>query len=142
MKFFLAPVLLAFATAGVLAEIAKPMQILNLSCMEALVTIGQADLAGVFSFVPERDSHAALADLLVHDKSALKKFLAKAEKDYKLVTGVSVWDHDVLQFALSIYNSSLAQTLPKPGGKIIARINKLAAAPTRTLQEKTARRQK
>lgn len=135
----LASTLVAAAAFG---EPPKSMQMINLSCMEALVAIDQADLAGVFSFIQEKDGPAAFADLVVHDKYALKKFLGKVEKDYKLVAGVSSWDHDVIQFALSIYMSPLAETLHNPGKKVIARMGELLAAPARTLQEIATRRQK
>src|SRR5205807_2646903 len=68
---------------SLLATPAKAQQVLNLSCVEALVAVGESRLAGVFAFVAEKDETSAFADLLVHDKGALKKFMAKADKDFK-----------------------------------------------------------
>jgi hypothetical protein len=117
-------------------------QILNLSCVEALVAAGQSHLAGVFSFVPEKDAPNAFADLIVHDRKALKKYVAKLEADLKEAGGISTWDHEVLAFALTIYGSPLAQTLDKPGKSQMSALNKLALAPSLSLQDMTARRRK
>jgi hypothetical protein len=136
--------LLAAAALGVSlwawgAEVPQA-QIINLSCVEALASVGQAAIAGVFSFIPEKDSPAAFADLLAHNRKAMKKFLAKAEKDLKEVSGVSIWDHQALQFTLLIYGSPLAETLEKPSTGLISRISELVAAPVLTLEQMTARR--
>lgn len=115
---------------------------LNLSCVEALVSIGQPHLAGVFSFVPEKDSSAAFADLLVHDKKALKKYIGKLEKDQKETGGVSAWDHDAVAFALTIYGSPMAETLDKPGKDVMAKLEGFAKAAKLTLQDMTVKRRK
>lgn len=129
-------------SAAVSAEAPAAMQMLNLSCVEALASVDEAGLAGVFSFIPDKDSPAAFADLLVHNKKATKKFLAKVEKDLKSSGGISLWDHQSLQFALAIYASPLAETLEKPAGKTVSKITELAAAPTLSLEELTARRRR
>ena len=121
------------------AEAPKGMQMLNLGCVEALASVGMADLAGVFSFIAEKDGPAAFADLLVRNRKAMSRFLGKVAKDLKL-GGVSAWDHQVLQFAVSIYASPLAETLDKPSSKTVSKLNELAAAPTMSLEELTARR--
>lgn len=117
-------------------------QMINLGCVDALAAVGHADLAGVFSFIPEKDGPAAFADFMVRNRKALKKFLAKAEKDLKEVKGVSIWDRQALQFAVSIYGSPLGETLEKPAPKFVARMVELAAAPALSLAEMTARRRK
>jgi hypothetical protein len=127
---------------GVFAQGASDAHMLNLSCVEALVSIGQAHLAGVFSFVPEKDAPAAFADLIVHDKKALKKYLGKLDGDFKQAAGLSNWDHEALIFALSIYASPMAQTLDKPSGSQMTRMTELGHAPTMTLEQLTARRRK
>ena len=114
MRHLIAVAVLAAAQTAGAIEPPQGAQLLNLGCVEALAAIGQADLAGVFSFIAEKDAPAAFADLLVHNKKALKKFLAKVEKDLKSASGVAVWDHEALQLAVSIYGSPLAETLEKP----------------------------
>ena len=113
---------------------------INLSCVEALAATGRTDLAGIFSFVAEKDSHAAFGDLLARDPKTMKKFLAKLDKDLRKAGGISVWDQQVLLFVGTIYASPLAETLPKPSSKVSDKIAKLSAAKTMTLEELTARR--
>lgn len=128
--------------AGLLlsAATARAQQMLDLNCVEGLVAVDRAALAGVFSFVSQKDTSAAFADLLVRDQKALKKFLAKADKDLKSASGVTVWDHEVLLNALSLFGSPLAPTLDMPSKKILARVTELTLAPTLTLEQVTARR--
>jgi hypothetical protein len=140
-RFFLLALALTTPWAA-RAQAARDATMLNLSCVEALVSIDQANLAGVFSFVPEKDGPAAFADLVVHQKKALKKFLGKLERDQKEAGGVSAWDHEAAAFALSIYRSPLGETIDKPGEALLKRLEDAARAPTMTLQEMTARRRK
>jgi hypothetical protein len=132
----------AFLTvsSAIADETSHPMQMLNLSCMEALVAVDQAGLAGVFSYISEKDGPAAFADLLAHNKKALNKFLDKTGKDLKSVSGIAAWDHDVFQALLAIYASPLAETLDKPNSKTMTRLEGLAHAPTLTLDQMTSRR--
>jgi hypothetical protein len=123
-------------------EAPRDAHMLNLSCVEALVSIDEARLAGAFSFVPEKDAPAAFADLVVHDRKALKKYVAKLDKDFKDAGGISIWDHESVAFAVSIYGSPLAQTLDKPAASVISHMAELAAAPTMTLEQLTAKRRK
>lgn len=109
--------------------------ILNLSCIEALASIGQPKLAGVFSFVPENDSPAAFADLVAHDAKALKKYVEKAEKDFQTAGGVTDWDHQALMFAMNLFSGPLAQTMDKPSAKVLERMRSLSTAPTMSLQQ-------
>ena len=126
--------------SGAFSQAPAGAQVLNLSCVEALVAINQPNLAGVFSFVPEKDAPAAFADLVVHDRKALKKWIAKLEKDNK-IGGVSPWDHEAAVFALQIYASPIAETIDKPG-EFKDRLSMLVLAPVLTLEELTARRRK
>lgn len=117
-------------------------QMINLSCMEALAVIGQDKLAGVFSFISEKDSAPAFADFVVRDKKTLKRFLDKVESDFKQANGVAEWDKRALQFALSIYSSPIAETIEKPGEKVIARLSVLAQAPALSITELSSRRRR
>jgi len=135
-------VLVWLAGVSAAAEAPKSGQILNLSCLQALVAVDEGNLAGVFSFVPEKDSPAAFADLVVRNPKAMKKYLAMLEKDLKEVSGISAWDHEVLAFAVSVYASPLASTLEKPAPRILKRLLELNGVASLTLQEMTSRRSK
>ncbi len=135
------------AALGVLAPaIARaqdlpPAHILNLNCIEALAAAGKPELAGIFAYVPDNDTAAAFADLLVHDRKALRKFTAKAEKDLKQVSGVSQWDHQAIAYVLAIYASpAAAATVDKPASSDLSRLRALLVAPQLSLEEMTARR--
>lgn len=140
-RVLLTAVLLLAGARASLAQ-APAGQMLNLSCVEGLVAIGMPQLAGVFSFVPEKDAPAAFGDLIVHDKKALKKYVAKLEKDMKEAGGISAWDHQAVAFAQQVYASPLAETIEKPGASVLARLDTASRAPTMSLQDMTARRRK
>jgi len=136
-------ILVAALAAGVAAAPDPvPGGVLNLSCIEALAAIGQPNLAGVFSFISEKDSSAAFADLVVHDGKALKKYVEKVGRDFKVAGGVTDWDHEVLMFALGIFSGPLVQTLEKPSVRILARLGELSLAPKLSLEAVAARRKK
>lgn len=139
-RFFLVLSAVLLAAGAGSSEAPRPAQLINLSCVEALAAVDQAALAGVFSYIAEKDGPAAFADLIIHDKKALKKFMAKCEKDLHEVKGVSVWDHEALQQALSIYGSPLGETLEKLSSKMAGKITELIGAPVLTLEEMTLRR--
>ena len=123
------------------AQAPQTPQMINLSCVEALVAIGESKLAGVFSFVPDKDSPGAFADLIVHDKKALKKYINKLERDLKDAGGIATWDSQAVKFAMAIYGSPLAETIEKPGN-LLARLEALSRAQTMSLQDLTARRRR
>lgn len=114
-------------------------QMLNLSCVEALAAIGEPRLAGVFSFVPEKDAPQAFADLVLHDKKELKKYTAKLDKDMK-DGGVTPWDHEAVAFALQLLNSPIADTLEKPSSSARETLRLASTAPVLSLEQLTARR--
>lgn len=121
---------------------AGAQQVLGLSCMDALIAAGRAELAGVFSFIPEKDSAAAFADLLVHNKDAMKKYLGRVESDLKVAGGINVWDHETIVLVAQIYASPMAETLLKPAAKTTAKLSELTLAPTLPLDQLTARRKR
>ncbi|MBI5630512.1 MAG: hypothetical protein HY921_06475 [Elusimicrobia bacterium] len=134
----------AFAAIGAASagEAMPALQMINLSCLEALTSIDQAGLAGVFSFIAEEKTPEAFADLLVHDQKALKKFVKKVEKDFKEASAISTWDQQALQFALTVYGSPLAEALGKPAASVLAKLSDLSRAPAVSLGEMTERRRK
>jgi len=134
----------AVPSLGAASASAAPVQggIINLSCMEALVAVEQARLAGVFSFIPEKDSPAAFGDLVAHDGKALKRYADKLDQDFKAGAGITAWDHEAVVFTLSLFSSPLAQTLDLPAPKLQARLTALSLAPTVPLGAIVARRKK
>jgi hypothetical protein len=143
-SLILAAALAAGAARGAAAPAPDPVSgaVLNLSCMEALAAIGQPHLAGVFSFISEKDSPAAFADLTAHDAKALKRYVQKEDKDFKAAGGITSWDHEALMFVLALYSGPLASTFAKPSGSVLTRINELSLAPTLSLEAVAARRKK
>lgn len=135
------PLLLAVVLLWAAAP-AGAQQLLGTGCMEALIASGQADLAGIFSFISEKDSAAAFADLVVHKKDAMKKYLGRVESDLKAAGGIGVWDHEVLVLVTQFYASPLAQTVPVPAAKTTAKIGELTLAATLPLDQLSARRKR
>ena len=116
--------------------------VINLSCMEALVAIDEPGLAGVFSFIPEKDSPAAFADLVAHRGKALKKYAAKLEADFKAAGGITPWDHETALFVVALFSGPLAATLEQPSAKLQAKLAELSLAPALSLEQVAARRKK
>jgi len=141
MGLMLLAVICALAPMATRAQDLPPSHILNLNCLEALAAVGEPELSGIFSYVPDADTAAAFADLVVHQRSALRKFMDKDEADVKAVGGVSQWDHSVAAYALSIYAlPAAAATVEKPSASDLKRLNALLAAPALSLEQMTARR--
>ncbi len=141
MRLVLLAAALAVLVPAVRAQDLPPAHVLNFNCLEALAAVGKSDLAGIFSYVPDKDTAAAFADLLVHQPKVLRKFLAKGEGDVKQVGGISQWDHDAAAYAISIFSlPPAALAAPKPSSSQLKRLRALADAPVLTLEEMTARR--
>ena len=113
---------------------------LNLSCVEALVAVEHPDLAGVFSFITEKDAPAAFADFVAHNKTAMRRYVDKIGADIKSAAGVTPWDHDVIMRILDIYAGPLAETLEKLPPPIQKRLMEYSAAPSMSLEDVAARR--
>jgi hypothetical protein len=124
--FLTATLALGLSSAVAAQEMAGPP---DLSCIEALKAVDEASLAGLFSFISPKDTPKAFGDLIMHNKNVLKKFVAKAQKDSQMGSGAVAWNREVLQFALSIYDSPLKDTLVKPGVKLVAQMRALAGVP-------------
>jgi hypothetical protein len=136
---------LGLTAMAVLTQAATmPVQggVLNLSCVDALVAVGQPNLAGVFAFVPEKDSAAAFADLMAREPKALKKYMRKLDDDIKVAGGITPWDHEAILAVIALLGSPLAETFPKPPAKLSARLNEISMAQTVSLETVTARRKK
>ncbi|HBL18065.1 MAG: hypothetical protein A2X36_08870 [Elusimicrobia bacterium GWA2_69_24] len=110
-RAWLAAGLLAALAAGAAAQPQTPGTaqggVINLSLVDALVAVDAQDLAGVFSFIPEEQTPMAMADYLMHDHKALKKFVRKGERDLKLSQGINEWDKKVLLFLVGMNSQPL-----------------------------------
>ncbi len=132
--------ILAVSAASAQVGVPRSGGLINLNCMDALVAVGRHDLAGVFSFIQEKDSAPAFADLLVRNKAAMKKFLAKLKRNRKAANGITIWDHSVVLYANAIYSSPIGVTLEKPSKKVRKTLNEMSLSPTLTLQQLRQRR--
>lgn len=91
--------------------------IIGMSLMEALVAVRHPELAGVFAYVPDSQSAVAMADYLMRDHEALKRFLKKVEGDQRALKLVSGWDKEV---CLHIVAATSNRTVP-PGAEPLSK---------------------
>ncbi len=105
-------------------------RVLNLECVETLIGIGERELAGVFSFIADGDSAPAFADLLVHKKKDLKRFVERERKILKKSGAIPHWDHDAAGYVLAIFSNPPADAPEPPSKGIIKKLTAIYAAPT------------
>ena len=147
---FLAPPARAGAPAAARpakAAIAAPQEcaptgMISFSLVEALASLHQPQLAGIFSFVAEKNAPFAFADLLARDKKAMKLYLDKLDGDFKAAGGLTQWDHEVCASLINLYGSPLAATFGVPDAKRMKQINDCMLAHNATLEEIVAARKK
>ena len=122
-------------------QVPTQQQIINLSLIEALVAIDATKLSGVFAFVPREQSSMAMADYLMHDRKALKKFVKKGERDFKQVQGINEWDREVYLYLVGINSGRFlpagVERVPK---KWLKRIHRMSLARPLPLQVIAQRR--
>ena len=128
----------AFAAAPAAAPSSGGM--VSLSLVDALKALRQPQLAGVFSYVAEKDAPSAFADLLARDPAVLKLYLKKLDADLAAAKGMTDWDHGVCASLVITYSSPLAGAFAKPDAKRLSKVNRCVLAPVVTLEEITARR--
>lgn len=116
--------------------------VVDLSLVEALAAIKQPELAGVFSFVPDKYSSFAFADLMARDKKSLKRFLGKLKADRKAAGGLTAWDHAVCATLVNLYASPLSVSFVKPDHKRMSAINECVLSPVVELSEIVAKRKR
>lgn len=114
----------------------------SLSLIEALAALKQPQLAGIFSFVSEKDAPFALADYLARDRKAMKRYLGKLDDDRKAGGGLTGWDHDVCASLVNLYASPIAGTFGRPDEKQMSKINQCVLTPVVSLEEIVSRRKK
>ncbi len=127
-------------TAGASAMSSGGM--VSLSLVEALAAVRRPELAGIFSFVSEKDAPFAFADLLARDKKALKLYLTKLDADRKTANGLTDWDHAACASLVNLYSSPIAGTFGKPDEDKMSKINQCVLAPVIPLEEIVSRRTK
>ncbi|MFI5360737.1 MAG: hypothetical protein ACHQ49_02105 [Elusimicrobiota bacterium] len=115
----------------------EPTGMISLSLIEALTALRQPELAGIFSFVAEKNAPFAFASLVARDKKAMKLYLNKLDGDFKTAAGLTEWDHEVCASLITLYSSQLSAD-----PKILKRINDCMLAPTVSLEELVLRRKR
>ena len=130
----------AARTAGDVNATATGM--ISFSLVEALAALHQPQLAGIFSFVSEKNAPFAFADFLARDKKSMKLYLDKLGDDFKAASGLTEWDHQVCASLINLYGSPMAGTFGRPDEKRMKQINDCMLAPTVALEAIVARRKK
>lgn len=119
-----------------------PTGMISFSLVEALAAIKQPQLAGVFSFVTEKNAPFALADLLARDKKSMNLYLDKLDADFKAANGLTEWDHEVCASLINLYGSPMAGTFGVPAPKRMKQINECMLSPAIPLETIVAKRKK
>jgi hypothetical protein len=130
------------AQASAVQTAPSPTGMISFSLIEALAALHQPQLAGIFSFVSEKNAPFAFADFLARDKKAMKLYLAKLDGDFKAASGLTEWDHEVCASLINLYGSPLAGTFGVPDAKRMKQINDCMLASTVSLEDIVARRKK
>ena len=124
------------------AQASAPSGMISFSLVEALAALHQPQLAGIFSFVSEKNAPFAFADLLARDKKAMKLYLNKLDDDFKTANGLTDWDHEVCASLINLYGSPMAATFGVPDEKRMKQINDCMLAPNVPLESIVSRRKK
>ncbi|MDE2141832.1 MAG: hypothetical protein KGJ84_05415 [Elusimicrobia bacterium] len=114
----------------------------SLSLIEALTAVRRPELAGIFSFIAEKDAPFAFADLLARDKKAMKLYLSKLDGDRKAANGLTDWDHAVCASLVNLYASPIAATFGKPDEARMSKINQCVLSTVVPLEEIVTRRKR
>jgi hypothetical protein len=121
---------------------AEPMGMISFSLVDALAALHEPQLAGIFSFVSERNAPFAFADFLARDKKSMKLYLNKLGEDVKAARGLTDWDHEVCASLINLYASPMAATFGRPDDKRMKQINDCMLAPSVTLETIVSKRKK
>jgi hypothetical protein len=124
------------------AQASEPTGMISFSLVEALAALHQPQLAGIFSFVSEKNAPFAFADLLARDQKAMKLYLGKLGADFKAASGLTEWDHQVCASLINLYASPMAATFVVPDAKRMKQINDCMLAPAVPLESIVAKRKK
>ncbi|MBI3288394.1 MAG: hypothetical protein HYZ74_02610 [Elusimicrobia bacterium] len=138
MRPALLAVLLALAPAAPAAE--PSGNLLGGSLVEALAAIQKPELSGVFTYVGEKNTPRAFADLIARDPKAMKRYLEKIKNDMKVAEGATAWDHEVCATLVTYYNGPAIAGLKRPDAKRMKILNAGVLAPVKELQEIVSRR--
>ena len=119
-----------------------PTGMISFSLVEALAALHQPQLAGIFSFVAEKNSPFAFADLLARDKKAMKLYLNKLDDDFKAAAGLTDWDHEVCASLINLYSAPLPPGFERADEKRMKQINDCMLARNVSLEEIVSKRKK
>lgn len=123
------------------AAVPSVSQIINFSLMEALVAVKAEDLAGVFAFIPENKSSMAMADYLMHNHRAMKRFAKKVTEDLEETQGINEWDKEVLLYVVGMNNSpGLPAGVKRLSKRLNRKVSRLSLAPSIPLSVMVQRR--
>ena len=128
--------------APVAADACAPTGMISFSLVEALAALHQPQLAGIFTFVAEKNAPFAFADLIARDKKLMKLYLDKLDGDFKAAAGLTGWDHEVCASLINLYGSPMAATFGVPDSKRMKQINDCMLAHEVSLEEIVSRRKK
>ncbi|OIO05216.1 MAG: hypothetical protein AUJ52_14130 [Elusimicrobia bacterium CG1_02_63_36] len=111
-------------------------QLLNLSLIEALATIKEEKLSGVFAFIAEADSSLAFANLLLADSKSRDRFLKACERMHTAAGAISRWDKQVILLLVGMNSQrEFPPGIQPMSEKQRTRINKLALIPGVAIEE-------
>ena len=115
---------------------------ISFSLVDALAAIHQPQLAGIFSFVEEKNAPFAFADFIARDKKSMKLYLKKLDADVESANGLTEWDHEVCASLINLYGSPMAATFGVPDAKTMKQINDAMLSRTISLEEIVSKRKK
>jgi hypothetical protein len=124
------------------AQASEPTGMISFSLVEALAALHQPQLAGIFSFVSEKNAPFAFADLLARDKKAMKLYLNKLDDDFKAAGGLTEWDHEVCASLINLYSSPLPPGFERADAKRLKQINDCMLSPTIALETIVSKRKR
>ncbi|MFI5363949.1 MAG: hypothetical protein ACHQ49_18465 [Elusimicrobiota bacterium] len=130
------------AKAAAPAVVAEATGMISFSLVDALTSIHQPQLAGIFSFVEEKNAPFAFADFIARDKKSMKLYLKKLDADVESANGLTEWDHEVCASLINLYGSPMAATFGVPDAKTMKQINDAMLSRTISLEEIVSKRKK
>jgi len=123
------------------ARVPATPRIIGASVLEALLTVREQRLTGVFAFVPSEHASMAMADYLMHDRRALKRFVKKDERDLEELRGIDAWDREVHLYLVGVHAQLLfPQGVKRIPEKLLQRIRRLSLSPGLSIEVMSQRR--
>ena len=124
------------------ATAARAQVILSGSLIEALMAIGKPELGGVFTYVGEKNSPSAFADLIARDVKSMKRYTSKLGDDRKAAGGLTAWDHQVCATLVNYYAGAAMPGIKKTDAKRLKELNACVLSSVVELQDIVSKRNK